>query len=326
MYAGDFSTAATFAQALIKDDPKIDVAYLPLAMEALTSGDSARARATYRQAAGAGESGASVSAIGLADVAMYEGRYADAIAALPAAAKRDEDQGNSLGAAAKLVALAEAHAARNEPAPREAAMARARKLSDQDSVLVPAARLAVAAGRLDEARAIATALAGRLPAQSRAYAQTDRGGDCDEPPGNTRRRSTRSMQHRSWLTSGSFALPSGSPTSSAATIQRRLQNSRSAKSAAAKRPRFTSTTFRRFATTRRCPTGSGARVRCRSSTLGRSSRSFCGSARPTPPIRWSRTHAVGSKPPAGSHAAHPQLPSCIVIARFALPNPASRQG
>jgi len=34
---------------------------------------------------------------------------------------------------------------------------------------VPAARLAVAAGRLDEARAIATALAGRLPAQSRAY-------------------------------------------------------------------------------------------------------------------------------------------------------------
>ena len=59
MYAGDFSTAATFAQALIRDDPKIDGAYLPLAMEALTSGDSARARATYRQAAGAGESGAS---------------------------------------------------------------------------------------------------------------------------------------------------------------------------------------------------------------------------------------------------------------------------
>ena len=48
--------------------------------------------------------------MGLADVAMYEGRYADAIALLPAAAKRDQDQGNSLGAVAKLVALAEAHA------------------------------------------------------------------------------------------------------------------------------------------------------------------------------------------------------------------------
>jgi tetratricopeptide (TPR) repeat protein len=171
MYAGDFSTASAYAQALIRDDPKIDVPYLPLAMEALTSGDSARARATYRQAAGAGESGASVSAIGLADVAMYEGRYADAIAALPAAAQRDSDQGNSVGASTKLVALAEAHAVRNEPAPGRAAMARARKLSDQDNVLVPAARLAVAAGRLDEARAIAAGLAGRLPAQSRAYSK-----------------------------------------------------------------------------------------------------------------------------------------------------------
>ncbi len=171
MYAGDFPTAAATAQALIKEDPKTDVAYLPLAMEALTSGDHARARATYVQAAGAGESGASGSGIGLADVAMYEGQYAEAIAALPAAARRDEDQGNTVGAAAKLVALAEAHAAQNESAPREAAIARARKLSEEDGVLVPAARLAVAAGRLDEARAIATALAGRLPAQSRAYSK-----------------------------------------------------------------------------------------------------------------------------------------------------------
>ena len=38
-------------------------------------------------------------------------------------------------------------------------------------MLVPAARLAVAARRLDEARAIAADLAGRLPAQSRAYSK-----------------------------------------------------------------------------------------------------------------------------------------------------------
>jgi tetratricopeptide (TPR) repeat protein len=169
MYASDFKTAATTAQALIKEDPKIDVPYLPLAMEALTSGDHARARATYQQAAGAGVAGISVSAMGLADVAMYEGRYADAIGSLPAAAKVDEDQGNAVAAAAKLVALAEAHAARNEAGPREQALAHARKLSDQDSVLLPAARLAVAAGRLDDARAIASALGKRLQVQSRAY-------------------------------------------------------------------------------------------------------------------------------------------------------------
>ena len=43
---------------------------------------------------------------------------------------------------------------------RQEAMARARELSNQDSVLVPAARLAIAAGRLDEARAIAVELDG----------------------------------------------------------------------------------------------------------------------------------------------------------------------
>ena len=97
-------------------------------------GRSRARRATYVQAAGAGESGASGSGIGLADVAMYEGQYAEAIASLPAAARRDEDQGNAVGAAAKLVALAEAHAAQNESASREAAIARARKQSEEDGV------------------------------------------------------------------------------------------------------------------------------------------------------------------------------------------------
>jgi eukaryotic-like serine/threonine-protein kinase len=169
MYAGDFSTAATTAQALVKEDPKVDTPYLPLAMEALGAHDVARARAAYKEAAEAGEAGASLSAMGLADVAMFEGKYAEAIAQLPPAAKRDQDQDNSLGAVAKLVALAEAHAARNEIAPQQDAIGKARALSNQDNVLVPAARLAVAAGRLDEARAIAKDLAGRLPAQSRAY-------------------------------------------------------------------------------------------------------------------------------------------------------------
>ncbi|HEX2446107.1 MAG TPA: protein kinase [Vicinamibacterales bacterium] len=169
MYAGDFATAASTAQALIKEDPRIDIAYLPLAMEALNSGDVARARRTFEQAAGAGEAGASVSVLGLADVAMFEGRYADAIASLPPAVLRDEAQGNSVGAAAKLVALAEAHAARQETRQRDATIARIRTFSIQDSALVPVARLAVAAGRVGEARAIASELAARLPAQSRAY-------------------------------------------------------------------------------------------------------------------------------------------------------------
>jgi tetratricopeptide (TPR) repeat protein len=171
MYAGDFKTAAEYAQPLIKEDPTVDVPYLPLAMEALAAGDVSRARATYQQVAQAGDAGASLSAIGIADVAMYEGRYDEAIATLPAAVKADQDRKNSVGAAAKLVALAEAYQIRrNEPA-RQAAIAEARGLSIQENVLVPAARMAILAGRTDEAEKMAAELAQRLPATSRAYAK-----------------------------------------------------------------------------------------------------------------------------------------------------------
>ena len=171
MYAGDFSTAASTAQALIDEDPGVDVPYLPLAMSALARGDSDGARATYRQAAQAGESGASLSAIGLADVAMLEARHREAIPLLRTGAERDEAQGNAVGAAAKLIALAEAHAALNESALSQATIARARRISQDDGVLVPAARMEIAAGRVAAAREIAATLAQNLSVQSRAYAR-----------------------------------------------------------------------------------------------------------------------------------------------------------
>jgi tetratricopeptide (TPR) repeat protein len=49
------------------------------------------------------------------------------------------------------------------------ALDQARKLVTDDSVLVTSARLAIAGGRIDAARAIASELGARLPAQSRAY-------------------------------------------------------------------------------------------------------------------------------------------------------------
>ena len=169
MYAGDFKTAAETAQPLINDDPNGDVPYLPLAMEALAAGDVPRARRVYQQATQAGNSGVSLSAIGIADIAMYEGRYDEALSILPAAAKRDQDQQNILGAASKLVALAEAYPARGNARGQQSSIAQARALLAQESVLVPAARLAIASGRPEEARKIAAELGQRLSAQSRAY-------------------------------------------------------------------------------------------------------------------------------------------------------------
>jgi eukaryotic-like serine/threonine-protein kinase len=176
MYAGDFATAATTARKLIEEDATFETAYLPLAMEALASGDPARARSIYDQggiaktAGGKGNPAAvSLAAIGLADIALYQGMYDEAIVALPGAISSDTAQQNASGAVAKLLALAEAHAARGQWAASQAAIDQARKLATDDNVLVTAARLAIAGGRIDAARGIATELGARLPSQSRAY-------------------------------------------------------------------------------------------------------------------------------------------------------------
>jgi serine/threonine protein kinase/tetratricopeptide (TPR) repeat protein len=168
MYAGNFKTAAETAQKLVEENPSFETAYLPLAMEALASGDPSRARVFYQQASKAGEGGASLAAIGLADVAMFQGRFEDVISSLPGWIDRDLEQKNEFGAVAKLLALAHAQAARGRTAASEAALTKARGLAEDDSVLVTAARLAVEAGRTEQARAIADELGKRRPAQSRA--------------------------------------------------------------------------------------------------------------------------------------------------------------
>ena len=172
MYAGDFSQGAAMAQGLIKDNPRFETPYLLLAMEALASRDIDRARTVYAQASKASDAGLSLGAIGLADIDMYQGNYAGAIAALPAAVQRDRDERNTVGAVAKLLALAEAYAASNRWPEAQRTLDAAKALSQDDSVLVTTARLSVASGRIDQAKGIAAELAQRLPAQSRAYGKT----------------------------------------------------------------------------------------------------------------------------------------------------------
>jgi tetratricopeptide (TPR) repeat protein/tRNA A-37 threonylcarbamoyl transferase component Bud32 len=171
MYFSDFAKAAATAQQLIKEDPTFETAYLPLAMSAVASGDVSRARAAYEAATKGGDAGASLAALGTADLAMYQGQYDAAIASLPPAIKRDQDQQNAFGAVAKLLALAEAHAARGQQPAALAALQQAAKLGDDDSVLVTSSRLHVAAGRSDQARTLAARLNDRVAGQSRAYAK-----------------------------------------------------------------------------------------------------------------------------------------------------------
>ena len=169
MYAGDFATAEKGARDLIKEDPKFSDAYFPLAISLLAKDDRAGARATYEQLAPIDESGASLAAMGLADIAMYEGRFADAQRILAEAVPADEKAKNSIGRSSKYAALAETYAALGNPARALETARKALQIARQESVALPAARVFAAAGRAADAKALAADLSKDLQPQSRAY-------------------------------------------------------------------------------------------------------------------------------------------------------------
>jgi tetratricopeptide (TPR) repeat protein len=116
-----------------------------------------------------GDQGASLGDMGLADLAMYQGEYDKAVPILTAGIARDEKIKNPAAQAAKLVALAEAQLALGKQAEALAAVRRAMELTRDPSVLVPSARVLIAAGRSKEADAIAAELRQLPQATARAY-------------------------------------------------------------------------------------------------------------------------------------------------------------
>ncbi len=178
MYAGDFATAENGARDLIREDAKSADAYVPLAISLLAKGDRAAARTAYQQMAQSsspGDDGASRAAMGLADLAMYEGRYGEAETILTQGIAADEKEKNELGLSSKYAALAEAQLAMGRTAPAVDAARKALAVTRLESTAVAAARVLVAAGRAGEARALAADLGKELQAQSRAYGKVIEG-------------------------------------------------------------------------------------------------------------------------------------------------------
>lgn len=171
MYAGDFESASENAQLVLKEDAKYDAAYLPIAMSALSEGNVAEARATYERAKTAGAAGASVAAAGLADVALYEGRAADAIALLEPAIAADQQSRNNHGVRTKSVALAEAETAASGPAAGLLVLEPLLSGSFDATLAVPAARLFAATKKRPRVLELAKALDSRTQPIPKAYAR-----------------------------------------------------------------------------------------------------------------------------------------------------------
>lgn len=171
MYAGDFTTAGTEARTALKGNPNLPKAHLAIAMAALAGGNVEEARGEYERGKGAGPRGISLASIGLADLAMHQGRFDEAVTLLEAGIVADEQAKNPAGAAAKAIALAEAQQARGNGAGAAQAIDRALALGNDPSILVPAGRLLLASGRVSQTNQMANQLNATLATRTRAYAR-----------------------------------------------------------------------------------------------------------------------------------------------------------
>jgi tetratricopeptide (TPR) repeat protein len=125
----------------------------------------------FEEVKGVSAAGASFAFAGLADIALYEGRIADAIAILKEGIAADTASKNRTALARKHVALADALLARGDPAgaAREAEAAIA--MDQSDPVALTAGMLLAKTGQRAAAQKIAEMLAQKLELDPQAYAE-----------------------------------------------------------------------------------------------------------------------------------------------------------
>jgi tetratricopeptide (TPR) repeat protein len=171
-YATDFPAAETEATAT--QDLGNTYGLLPAAFAQLGQERAGDALRTYEQLMNNPQA-ASTAASGIADLAVYEGRFADAVRLYESGARTDIDKENPERAAAKLAGLAYAELQRQRPAQARAAAAKAIAASQAIRPRLLAARVLVEAGDFAGAEAVVAALTGEMEAEARASAKVLQG-------------------------------------------------------------------------------------------------------------------------------------------------------
>ena len=171
LYAGQFDTAITESDEVMKLNPGFIKAYVARALAELALGRPADAIKTYTQLMVVSPAGASTAAIGLADVALYEGRTKDAIALLDAGIAADVAAKNPNGAAFKRVAMADAFVAQGNATAAARQAEGAVGGSSSDAVALTGGLLLARTGQAAAATKVAEALGAKLEADPQAYAR-----------------------------------------------------------------------------------------------------------------------------------------------------------
>jgi tetratricopeptide (TPR) repeat protein len=172
LYAGMFDEASREADEVLKVNDKFERAFVVKALAAMASGKPEQATAFYEQA---GKAGKRYRLIGLADVALFEGRAADAAALLQSGIADDLAAGNKEWAAEKQVILAQALLLLDKPPAAAAAAERALQAAKDVGIRFLAARALVEAGQDAKARAVSETLSSQLYNEAQAYGKLIQG-------------------------------------------------------------------------------------------------------------------------------------------------------
>jgi serine/threonine protein kinase/tetratricopeptide (TPR) repeat protein len=173
-YGGDFAAGEREARTAVGLNPSFP-AYLALVEAQLGLSQMSQATETYHKMEKVNTVGASLAVSGLADVASYEGRYADAVRILEQGVAADLDAKNADSAAEKLAGLAQLQLLRGQKGPAVAAATKALSMSQSVPVRVLAARTLLEAGEIAKAQKLADGLASELQPETQAYAKIMRG-------------------------------------------------------------------------------------------------------------------------------------------------------
>jgi tetratricopeptide (TPR) repeat protein/predicted Ser/Thr protein kinase len=171
LYAGDIQTAEREARAALELNSSYAKAYVALALAKLARGKAADAADAYDRLAKVGTRGASYAASGLADLALYEGRWTEGVATLEKGAATDLANGDRSYAAAKLMHLAHVQLLKGQTGAALTSADRALDLSKDQNVLFTVGRVYVEAGQEAKARPITAQLAVRLELEPQSYAR-----------------------------------------------------------------------------------------------------------------------------------------------------------
>ncbi len=168
-YSGDFQTGEREARAAQRLNPGYEKSFIALAFAQLGQGQLAQAAETYQKLAKVSARGASYSASGVADLALYEGSFGGAARRLEEGAAADLAGKKPEWAAAKFAILAYVQFEQGKKA--EAVTAAQKALDNSKAVKIRflAARVFAAAGEVAKARTLAMGLASQREAEAQAY-------------------------------------------------------------------------------------------------------------------------------------------------------------